>query len=119
MTIALALGATALLFVLDRSLLSGLDDAATARAQDITTSLRSDPPADLDAQLFDTTQRITLVQLVDPAGQVVRTSDTDPRHPGDRCAATCRWSAGAGTDRAAQTRYGFADHRAGRARHRR
>ena len=80
-TIALALGATALLFVLDRSLLSGLDDAATARAEDITTSLRSDQPADLDSQLFDTNQRIALVQVVDSAGQVVRTSDTDPGAP--------------------------------------
>jgi|GEM_PF-6051068 len=37
-TIAPALGAAALLFVLDRALLSALDDAATIRAQDITTS---------------------------------------------------------------------------------
>nr|GLK39762.1 two-component sensor histidine kinase [Rhodococcus wratislaviensis] len=80
-TIALALGAAALLFVLNRSLLSGLDDAATARAEDITTSLRSDQPADLDSQLFDTSQRIALVQVVDSAGQVVRTSDTDPGAP--------------------------------------
>ena len=80
-TIALALGAAALLFVLDRSLISALDDAATARAQDVTTSLRSDPPADLDSQLLDTNQRITLVQVVDSAGQVVRSSDTDPGTP--------------------------------------
>ncbi|MGW4337936.1 hypothetical protein ACWEK5_34780 [Rhodococcus koreensis] len=44
-TIALAFGATALMFVLYRSLLSALDDAATARAQDITTSLRSNQSA--------------------------------------------------------------------------
>lgn len=80
-TIALAAGATALLFVLDRALISTLDDAASTRAQDITTSLQFDRPADLDSELFGTNQRITLVQVIDPTGQVVRTSDPYPGAP--------------------------------------
>lgn len=69
-TIALALGAAALLFVLDRALLSALDDAATIRAQDITTSLQSDSLTELDSELFGTNQRIVLVQVIDPTGHV-------------------------------------------------
>lgn len=80
-TIALALGAAALLFVLDRALLSALDDAATIRAQDITTSLQSDSLTELDSELFGTNQRIVLVQVIDPTGHVVRTSDPDPGAP--------------------------------------
>src|SRR6476620_7911191 len=76
--VALALGAVALVFFLDRALLSALDDAATARAQDLTTALRADSPADLDSQLLDTDQRIALVQVVDSGGQVVQSSQDEP-----------------------------------------
>ncbi|QSE91539.1 HAMP domain-containing histidine kinase [Rhodococcus pseudokoreensis] len=75
--VALVLGAAALLFVLDRTLLSALDDAATGRAADLTVGLRTDPPADLDSELFDTDQRIALVQVVDTVGAVVRSSQDD------------------------------------------
>ncbi|MFC9840370.1 ATP-binding protein [Rhodococcus sp. NPDC127530] len=76
--VALAFGAVALVYVLHRSLLSELDDAATARAEDITAQLRTDAPADLDSQLVDTDQRIALVQVADSNGQVVRSSDDEP-----------------------------------------
>ncbi|MBC2644567.1 MULTISPECIES: ATP-binding protein [unclassified Rhodococcus (in: high G+C Gram-positive bacteria)] len=76
--VALAVGALALVFVLDRTLKSALDDAATARAQDITAQLRADPPDDLDSQLLNTDQRIALVQVVDSSGQVVRSSEDEP-----------------------------------------
>lgn len=76
--VALAAGAMALVFFLDRALLSALDDAATARAQDLTTALRADSPADLDSQLLDTDQRIALVQVVDGGGQVVASSQDEP-----------------------------------------
>ncbi|MFC9555954.1 ATP-binding protein [Rhodococcus sp. NPDC056960] len=78
---ALVLGAAALLYVLDRALLFALDDAATSRAADIVAGLRTDSPADLDGQLLDTDQRITLVQVVDSGGRVVRSSADDPGLP--------------------------------------
>lgn len=79
--IALALGALALLFVLHRTLIAGLDDATTTRAVDIVAGLRSATPTELDARFFDTDQRVDLVQVVDAQGIVVRSSDGDPGNP--------------------------------------
>ncbi len=64
-------------------LISTLDDAASTRAQDITTRLQFDRPADLDSELFGTNQRITLVQVIDPTagGADIGPPTPAPRRP--------------------------------------
>ena len=52
--------------VLYRSLLTAVDDAASARVRDITTGLHEDPPAELDDPLLDTDKRIVAIPVVDP-----------------------------------------------------
>ncbi|WP_277832594.1 sensor histidine kinase [Speluncibacter jeojiensis] len=79
--LALLVGAGALLWMLDRSLVGAVDSAATARATDIANQLTHDSPADLDAALFTTDSRISGVQIVSPSGQVVRTSSQSWRAP--------------------------------------
>lgn len=68
-------GAGVLLVLLHRSLVDSVDAAAGARAHDIVLQLTNDPAADLDASLFATDNRISVVQIVDSAGHVQRTSN--------------------------------------------
>lgn len=72
--LTLLVGAGALLLMLDRSLVGAVDSAATARATDIANQLTHDSPAELDPALFTTDSRISVVQIISPAGQVVRSS---------------------------------------------
>jgi signal transduction histidine kinase len=76
--VALTVAGAGLVAVLDRSLLSGLDAAAVARVQDLAAALQLDPPADLDARLLSTDQRIVAVQIVDSSGAVLQRSRSAP-----------------------------------------
>jgi signal transduction histidine kinase len=79
--VALVIAGAGLVFVLYRSLLSGLDDAAARRVDDIAAGLQTDGPADLDMALLATDQRIVAVQVIDVAGRVVRRSGSAPATP--------------------------------------
>ncbi|MCG5433323.1 HAMP domain-containing histidine kinase [Mycobacterium sp. MYCO198283] len=79
--VAYGLAAAGLALILYRSLLSGVDDAAAARVQDVVAGLRFDPVPELDAALLTTDQRIVAVQVLDSAGTVVRRSPTAPAVP--------------------------------------
>ncbi len=72
--VALAVAGAGLSFVLYRSLLSGIDDAAAGRVRDIAAALQSDGAEELDAALLTTDQRVVSVQVVDGTGAVVRSS---------------------------------------------
>ena len=78
---ALTIAGAGLVFVLYRSLLSGLDDAAARRVDDVAAGLQTDSPADLDESLLTTDQPIAAVQVVDMAGRVVRRSGSVPAAP--------------------------------------
>ena len=78
---ALAVAGAGLSVVLYRSLLTAVDDGASARVRAITSGLHEDPPAELDDPLLATDQRIVAIQVVDPSGTVVRRSDGAPAAP--------------------------------------
>ncbi|HZA10975.1 HAMP domain-containing sensor histidine kinase [Mycobacterium sp.] len=67
--------------VLYGSLVSGLDAAAAGRVRDIASGLQSDPPAELDAALVTTDERIAAVQVIDSSGALIRGSATAPHAP--------------------------------------
>lgn len=79
MLLALAVVSAGVVAVLYRQLLADVDAAATRRVNDVTAGLQSDTPHDLDAELLATDQRIVVVQIVDPAGAVVRSSAGAPQ----------------------------------------
>ena len=76
--VALAGGAALLYFVLQRSLLSSLDAAATVRAEEVATKVESRGLDGLDADLKAAAPPGQVVQVVDPSGHVVATSDAHP-----------------------------------------
>ena len=78
---ALAVAGAGLSVVLYRSLLTAVDDGASARVRAITSGLHEDPPTELDDPLLATDQRIVAIQVVDPSGAVVRRSDGAPAAP--------------------------------------
>jgi len=78
---ALAVAGAGLSVVLYRSLLTAVDDGASARVRAITSGLHEDPPTELDDPLLATDQRIVAIQVVDPSGTVVRRSDGAPAAP--------------------------------------
>ena len=78
---ALAVAGAGLSVVLYRSLLTAVDDGASARVRAITSGLHEDPPTELDDPLLATDQRIVAIQVVDPSGTVVRWSDGAPAAP--------------------------------------
>ena len=65
MMICLVLASGALLLVLYRSLESTAQNAAAARADQISTQLRTDSPRDVDSSLLATDSQIGAVQIVD------------------------------------------------------
>lgn len=79
--IALTLAGAALTAVLYRALLTSVDDAAARRVADVAVGLGSDSPAELDAPLLDTDQRIVAVQVLDERGNVVASSSGAPAAP--------------------------------------
>jgi signal transduction histidine kinase len=80
-TVALAVAGAGLLFVLYRSLLSGIDDAAAGRVRDTLNALNFDQPSELDRDLLATDQRIVAVQIIDANGTVAARSNTAPESP--------------------------------------
>jgi signal transduction histidine kinase len=80
--LALAAGAALLYFVLQRSLLSGLDSAATVRADEVVSQLQQNGPGDLDDRLKASARQGQQVQVVSPDGDVVANSDArDEQEP--------------------------------------
>lgn len=63
-----------LLFVLNRSLLSSVDDAAARRVRDIVAALDFDTAAELDNSLLAVDQRIRSVQVFGGDGKIIRRS---------------------------------------------
>jgi signal transduction histidine kinase len=70
-----------LLLVLYRSLESTAQNAAAARAEQISTQLRTDAPREVDPSLLVTDSQIGAVQIVDAAGTVLAASTGAPRSP--------------------------------------
>ena len=79
--VALAVAGGGLLFVLYRSLLSSVDDAAAGRVRDTIAALNFDRPSELDGNLLSTDQRIMAVQIIDANGKVIERSDAAPVYP--------------------------------------
>lgn len=72
--LSLVAGAVVLLWILDRALVTAVDDAAATRAADVANQVTHDRPADLDAPLFTVGGRVSVVQVVSESGRVLRTS---------------------------------------------
>jgi signal transduction histidine kinase len=81
MTVCLAIAGGVLLLVLYRSLESTALNAAAARAEQISTQLRTDTPRELDPSLLATDSQIGAVQVVDDTGTVLAASNGAPRSP--------------------------------------
>ena len=79
--VALLVAGSGLAIVLYRSLLSGVDEAASGRVRDVVAALQFDTAKELDAALLSTDQRIVVVQVIDQAGTVVQHSPTAPTTP--------------------------------------
>jgi len=77
----LTLAAGALLCLLQSSLQSSADDAASARAAQIALHLLSDPLPEIDPTVLATNGRTTVIQVLDTAGRVVASSAGAPTTP--------------------------------------
>jgi signal transduction histidine kinase len=81
MTLCLAVAGAVLLLVLYRSLESTAQGAAAARAEQISTQLRTDMPREVDPSLLVTDSQIGAVQIVDDTGTVLAASNGAPKSP--------------------------------------
>jgi signal transduction histidine kinase len=81
MTLCLAVAGGVLLLVLYRSLESAAQGAAAARAEQISTQLRSDTPREVDSSLLATDSQVGAVQIVDATGTVLAASNGAPTSP--------------------------------------
>jgi len=79
--VAFGIAALALLWVLQHSLQSAADAAATSRTQQIAQSLLENPPTELDRALLAADARTTIVQILDTGGQVIVSSPAAPDVP--------------------------------------
>jgi signal transduction histidine kinase len=79
--VALAFAGASLEAILYRSLLAGVDDAASSRVRNIAESLQAEPIDGLESDLFSTDQRVVAVQLIGPDGKVIRRSASAPERP--------------------------------------
>jgi signal transduction histidine kinase len=79
--VALTAAGAILAAVLYRSMLSGIDSTAAARVGDVAANLESGGAAGLDPALLSTDERILAVQVITPAGTVVRRSPSAPDTP--------------------------------------
>ncbi len=77
----LTLAAGALLWLLQSSLQSSAEDAASARAAQIALHLLSDPLPEIDPTVLATNGRTTVIQVLDTAGRVVASSAGAPTTP--------------------------------------
>ncbi|BDE14928.1 two-component sensor histidine kinase [Mycobacterium sp. 20KCMC460] len=78
---AFAIAGATLDVVLYRSLIAGVDDATAGRVHAIVDALQSNSLDTVDNALLATDQRVVAVQLIDPAGNVVRRSGSAPGKP--------------------------------------
>ncbi|MFQ6397971.1 ATP-binding protein [Nocardia sp. KC 131] len=85
-TAALAIATLSLTYVLYRSLITASDDAAAERIRQVSSQLTLLTAAELDRSALATDNRISIVQIIDQAGQVVQSSTDSPPQPitGDR-----------------------------------
>ena len=81
MTVCLAIAGGVLLLVLYRSLESTAQNAAAARAEQISEQLRTDTPRELDPSLLVTDSQVGAVQVVDDTGMVLAASNGAPTSP--------------------------------------
>ncbi len=81
LALALALAAAALLWLLQHSLQSAADDAASARASQLGAHLSTGPLEEIDPTLLATDGRTTVIQVLNSAGQVVLSSTDAPATP--------------------------------------
>jgi signal transduction histidine kinase len=79
--VAILVTGAGLLFVLNRSLQSSVDDAAAGRVRDIVAALDFDIAADLDNSLLAGDQRVSAVQVIGSDGKVIRRSASAPDTP--------------------------------------
>jgi signal transduction histidine kinase len=79
--VALTAAGAILAGVLYRSMLSGIDSTAAARVGEIAASLENGGASGLDPDLLRTDERILAVQVITPAGTVVRRSTSAPDTP--------------------------------------
>src|SRR5262245_46929148 len=79
--IAVFVAGAGLVFVLYRTLLSSVDDAAAGRVRDTIAALNFDSAAELDGSLLTTDQRVVAVQIIDAAGKVIQHSASAPDTP--------------------------------------
>jgi signal transduction histidine kinase len=74
--LALACGAAVLYYVLQRSLLSGLDTAATIRVREVVAEIERDGLDGLGDDLKANARQGQVVQVVDPSGALIASSDS-------------------------------------------
>jgi signal transduction histidine kinase len=79
--IAVIIAGLGLVFVLYRTLLSSIDDAAAGRVRDTLGALQFDTASELDGSLLTTDQRVVAVQIIDAKGNVIQHSDSAPDTP--------------------------------------
>ena len=79
--VAVLVAGGGLVFVLYRTLLSSVDDAAAGRVRDTVAALNFDTAAELDGSLLVTDQRVVAVQIIGADGRVVQRSDSAPNTP--------------------------------------
>src|ERR1700750_2584585 len=79
--VAVLVAGGGLVFVLYRTLLSSVDDAAGGRVRDTVAALNFDTAAELDGSLLATDQRVVAVQIIGADGRVVQRSDSAPNTP--------------------------------------
>jgi signal transduction histidine kinase len=79
--VAVLVAGGGLVFVLYRTLLSSVDDAAAGRVRDTVAALNFDTAAELDGSLLATDQRVVAVQIIGADGRVVQRSDSAPNTP--------------------------------------
>ena len=79
--VALTAAGAILAAVLYRSMLSGIDSTAAARVGEVAANLESGGASGLDPALLSTDERILAVQVITPAGAVVRRSPSAPDTP--------------------------------------
>ncbi len=73
--IALTGGAALLYYVLQRSLLSSLDSAATLQMEEVVAGITADGLSNVDAEIKATARQGHVVQVVGPAGNLIASSD--------------------------------------------
>lgn len=73
---AMALGAAVLLLLLQRALITGVSDAADARAGEVANQIADEGTGGLSTDLAETTRQTQLVQVLNSSGQVVAASSS-------------------------------------------